>query len=197
MKSFILLFLILIFSVFNFLKAQVVDTVSSCPTPEEREKNSVLNVFPNPSNTIFKIVYPAPASCLPAGWSGRPMFYNADSTITLKMQDTSLVCLTPDEVKSNSLLNVFPNPSNGIFQIIYASPTSCPPPGWGGRLMIAIVDSTATVVYAETILDFDGEYNKNIDLTKQPQGLYIVEIVSGSQIMSQREVVNPDFAVNK
>ena len=109
----------------------------------------------------------------------------------LKAQDTATVCpIFIEGENNNSLLNVFPNPSAGTFQIIYASPTSCPPPGWGGVLMVNIIDSNGKTVYTETLSDFEGEYNKTIDLSTGEKGAYIIEVVSGKQKKVKREVLN-------
>lgn len=106
-------------------------------------------------------------------------------------QDTTAVCPEFIEEKNNhSLLNVFPNPSNGTFQITYASSTTCPPDGWGGLMMINIINENGKTVYSETISDFEGEYNQTIDLSTEKKGVYIIEIVSGKQKKMKREVLN-------
>ena len=117
--------------------------------------------------------------------------YLLNAQNTLKDTDTAAVCLSPEERETNSLLNVFPNPSNGTFQIVYTSPTSCPPPGWGGLLLVNIIDPNGKIVYSESILDFDGEYNKTIDLSAHPKGFfYIIEVISGNQRKIKREMLN-------
>jgi hypothetical protein len=104
--------------------------------------------------------------------------------------DTAAVCPTPEERDNNSLLTVFPNPSNGTFQIVYASTTTCPPAGWGGVLMVNIINSNGKTVYSESISNFEGEYNKIIDLNTQEKGVFIIEVVSGRQKKVKREVLN-------
>jgi hypothetical protein len=97
--------------------------------------------------------------------------------------------ISPEEPEENSLLNVFPNPSDGTFQIVYGSTTSNPPYGWGGQLAITIIDPYGTNVYSEIIENFDGEYNKTIDLSSGAKGVYIIEVASGKQGKVKREVV--------
>src|SRR5438046_1133023 len=96
----------------------------------------------------------------------------------LKAQDTTNTeCPTDIEVmESNSVLNVFPNPTDGTFQIVYLSVTKCPPAGWGGKLTVNIIDFNSKIIYTETIPEFEGEYNKTIDLSSREKGIYIVEI---------------------
>ena len=105
--------------------------------------------------------------------------------------DTSTVCPSPEEREKNTLLDVYPNPSNGNFQIVYASLTGCPPPGWGGLLLVNIIDSNGKIVYTESISDFEGEYRKTISLPKHDEEIiyYVIEIVSGKQKMVKREML--------
>lgn len=94
-----------------------------------------------------------------------------------------------DEIEKNSLLSVFPNPSDGTFQIVYASTTKCPPAGWGGILMVNIKDSKYKTVYSETIEVFEGEYNQTINLSTMEKGVYTIEMLVGKQMKVKREVV--------
>jgi hypothetical protein len=104
-------------------------------------------------------------------------------------QDTTAVCPTIEEIENSTLLNVFPNPTNGTFQIVYASNTECPPPGWGGKLIVNVINSNGITVYSETVPDFDGEYNKIIDLSTLERGDYVIEIVTGRQKRIKREML--------
>ena len=104
--------------------------------------------------------------------------------------DTTAVCpINIEEIQNNSILNVFPNPSEGTFQVIYGSITACPPAGWGGILIINITNEYNKTVYTETIIDFDGEYNKTIDLSTLEKGVYTV-VIAGSKIKKvKREIL--------
>jgi hypothetical protein len=108
----------------------------------------------------------------------------------LKAQDTATVCPSfLEETESNSVFNVFPNPTNGTFQIVYGSATKCPPYGWGGTLIINIVDSYYRTIYSETIFVFEGEYDKTIDLSTMGKGVYTIELVTGKKKKVKREVL--------
>jgi hypothetical protein len=106
-----------------------------------------------------------------------------------KIEKEVLVSSTDDETKDNSLLNVFPNPTDGTFQIVYASDTQTPPDGWGGELIVNIINPDGKVVYAETILNFEGEYNKTINMGDGKKGMYIIKVGSGNQGKSKREIL--------
>ena len=108
----------------------------------------------------------------------------------LKAQDTAKVCpIDPEEIKNNSVMNVFPNPTNHTFQIVYGSLNKCPPDGWGGMLIVQIVNSYYNIVYSETILVFEGEYNNTIDLRTLEKGIYTIELVVGKRKIVRREVL--------
>ncbi len=108
----------------------------------------------------------------------------------LKAQSTDTVCSKGSGINdNNSLLTIFPNPSEGTFQIVYASTTTCPPAGWGGMMTINIMNSNYKTVYSETILDFEGEYNQAIDLSTLEKGVYTVEITIGKTMKVIREVL--------
>lgn len=116
---------------------------------------------------------------------------SAISTIQLlNAQDTTTVCSTNiEEIENNSVLKIFPNPTDGTFQIVYKSVTECPPAGWGGIFMIKIVSPNNKTVYSETILAFEDEYIRTIDLTDQEKGIYTIEIVVGNKLRVRREIL--------
>lgn len=99
--------------------------------------------------------------------------------------DTSCINVMSD-FESNSVLKVFPNPTDGTIQIEYGSNSTCPPAGWGGILIINVINSKAETVYTETIEDFEGEYSNTVDLSKQEKGIYMVEIAAGKLKMWRR-----------
>ena len=108
----------------------------------------------------------------------------------MNAQDSITFCPNGIEAnESNTMLNVFPNPTEGSLQIIYASTTECPPDGWGGMLIISIKNLSNKTVYSETILVFEGEYNKTIDLSSQEKGIYSIELVAGKQKKVKRAVL--------
>lgn len=73
-----------------------------------------------------------------------------------------------------STLSIYPNPSGGIFTLLYTS---------SGReiLSLKITNSLGQMLYSEKIQGFNGELSKDIDLGKQAKGIYFVEILEGSK----------------
>ncbi|OFY85295.1 MAG: hypothetical protein A3F72_19120 [Bacteroidetes bacterium RIFCSPLOWO2_12_FULL_35_15] len=109
----------------------------------------------------------------------------------MKAQESDTACATITEViENNSVLRVFPNPSDGTFQIYYGSLNSCPPAGWGGILIINIINSHYETVYYERVLVLEDEYNKTIDLSSFEKGIYIIEVAVGKRLRVRREVLN-------
>jgi endoglucanase len=66
------------------------------------------------------------------------------------------------------VLQVLPNPGNGIFTIMYKSDTK-------GAVNLAVTDATGKYVYLKTVRDFNGELKEILDLSGLPKGIYIVE----------------------
>ena len=235
MKKNIFHILIFLISNFNFLVAQQHDTVNSSSI-KTTESHSLFNVYPNPKDETFQIVYGSNNQDPPIGWGGkltitiknstgkivyseRILDFEGDYNKTIDLSNEEkgnyiIEIMVGDEgqfkkeifVRStvaaeekspveeeltdgNSLLNVFPNPTDGTFQIIYGSTTNNPPDGWGGELVISVMDPYGKTVYSETILNFEGEYNKTIDLSSAEKGIYLIEVASGKQGKTKREIL--------
>ena len=68
----------------------------------------------------------------------------------------------------NAVLSVYPNPSNGVFEVKLNS---------GGRVNgdINVIDATGRVVYSERI-DIMNNYATTVNLSQFPKGLYTVQV---------------------
>jgi hypothetical protein len=68
----------------------------------------------------------------------------------------------------NSLLNVYPNPSNGVFEVRLNA---------GRRLngQVLVIDVTGKTVYSENI-DVIGMYVNTIDISRFAKGIYAVQV---------------------
>lgn len=117
-------------------------------------------------------------------------FLFAGTTTLLKAQIDSLCPTDIEEIEAHSLLSVFPNPTTGYIKITYASTTECPPAGWGGTLHVNIINENGKTVFSETIYDFEDEYIREVDLSKEFKGLYIIEVIAGRQKRVVREVLD-------
>jgi len=90
--------------------------------------------------------------------------------VAMKFQDNSSGI---NEMKNNSSLTVYPNPTAGVFQINYSAAEK-------GSLQLNIIDAKGKTVYSETIVRFNGEYKKEIDLGRKAKGVYFVEMILGN-----------------
>ncbi|MFT5765703.1 MAG: hypothetical protein ACI8X3_003140, partial [Saprospiraceae bacterium] len=55
-------------------------------------------------------------------------------------------------------MDIFPNPTDGKLMLVFTAPVA--------PTIVKVVDISGKEVYAEELVDFDGKYNKEIDLSK-------------------------------
>ncbi|MCW5906893.1 MAG: T9SS type A sorting domain-containing protein [Chitinophagales bacterium] len=77
----------------------------------------------------------------------------------------------------NAALSVFPNPNNGMFNVVLNS---------GSRVngTLAVVDMTGRVVFNQA-LDVIGLHNTAVDLTNLPKGLYTLQLKTAEGFASK------------
>lgn len=79
-----------------------------------------------------------------------------------------------------SLVNIFPNPSSGLFQVEVKSQRD------NQQVEIFIFDTSGRMVF-QTIGHIAGEYlRKEMDLSFMPKGLYFVNVIEGSYRVAKR-----------
>jgi uncharacterized repeat protein (TIGR03803 family) len=77
---------------------------------------------------------------------------------------------------------VFPNPSSHSFTINFSSAMK-------SKLTLNVINELGATVYTETGNFFSGEYVSTIDLSKQPKGIYFMEIVSDTEKTVKKVVI--------
>jgi hypothetical protein len=75
-----------------------------------------------------------------------------------------------------------PNPSDGKFTLKFNSPDS-------EKIIVQIFDLNGKKVYEETVKNFDGEYNKKIDISSEGQGIYFLKIRQGSKFNTRKIIL--------
>ncbi|MEO0898838.1 MAG: PDZ domain-containing protein [Bacteroidota bacterium] len=81
------------------------------------------------------------------------------------------------------LFEFFPNPNNGRFTLRFQ-------PSRRGDLQIRIYSANGAEIYQEFIQDFFGEYNKEINISRNaPKGIYFLQLTQGERGMVQRIIV--------
>ncbi len=69
-------------------------------------------------------------------------------------------------------LDFYPNPSNGKFNLSFNLKEK-------GNTDITILNTEGKKIYSENLNDFTGAYNKEIDISKNPKGVYFVRVEQG------------------
>jgi hypothetical protein len=83
--------------------------------------------------------------------------------------------------KNDLSINVYPNPSDGIFTLCCSSLEKC-------QLSVKITNCAGQVIQNEKAFHQGGELNKTFDLGRQAKGIYFVEINLGNE-KSVRKIV--------
>ena len=88
---------------------------------------------------------------------------------------------TPSQLAIESI-NLFPNPSNGWVQVQFkAEPVAT---------VVRINDINGKELFKQNMPDFDGNYNKAIDLNNAAKGTVILSIQQGDKIFTDKIVLN-------
>ncbi len=78
-------------------------------------------------------------------------------------------------------LTTSPNPNNGQMKIRFA--------GLAVSTTIKVIDLNGKEVYNETLNDFNGVYNNDIDIKNEAKGTLILKIIQGDKVMTQKIIV--------
>lgn len=71
-------------------------------------------------------------------------------------------------------VKVFPNPNNGKFNIGFTLPEK-------GTTEIKVTDIAGKEIFSETLKDFTGAYNKELDLTEKVSGSYFISVMQNGK----------------
>jgi len=88
--------------------------------------------------------------------------------------------LTANYFENKDLINIYPNPSNGLLNISIG--------GYHGKLETKLYDLNGREVYSKQITDFVSE--KSIDLNTLQSGVYILKIVGENLSHSEKIILN-------
>jgi len=80
-------------------------------------------------------------------------------------------------------LNIYPNPSQGQTRISFSSNENAP-------VGLKITDMEGKSVWQDASSDFNGSYDKTVDLSHQPKGIYILEISQNNKTTLKKLVIN-------
>jgi len=101
-------------------------------------------------------------------------------TASADQQVTVVNCVGVDENAENIALDVYPNPSNGLFNVDINSALL-------DKADLKVVDALGKIVYEQKGLNIQGSHQNSIDLSSNPQGIYFV-IVSGEDYRTVKKI---------
>lgn len=122
-----------------------------------------------------------------AGVGSHPVLYtytDANSctnsiTQTINVED----CTGIEEYESFGVVNVYPNPTSGMFVISFENANF-------SELNISIVDIQGKDVYNYTDKNIPADYNKVIDLEGIAKGIYYIKLNTGDDMKIQKLIIN-------
>lgn len=79
-------------------------------------------------------------------------------------------------------MNFYPNPNNGKFNLSFTLPEK-------GDAEIIILNIDGKVVYKEKLENFSGNYEKEIDISKNAKGVYFVKVEQGKHTQVKKIVM--------
>jgi hypothetical protein len=79
-------------------------------------------------------------------------------------------------------LNYYPNPNDGIFNLKFNLEQK-------GEVTVKVMDIMGKEVYKETILDFGGMYDNEVNLSGHEKGVYVLQIVQNKKVLSRKILI--------
>lgn len=78
--------------------------------------------------------------------------------------------------------SLYPNPGNGLFRLRFTLEKD-------GNTQIRVTALGGKEVYSEQLTDFSGTCEKEIDLSREPKGVYYLTVKQGKRSMTQKLVI--------
>ena len=79
-------------------------------------------------------------------------------------------------------LDVYPNPSRDIFNVSFTSEDA-------QDLEVRVINVVGEVVYTENLMNFTGEFTKEIDLRRSTKGIYFLEITTEAGVINKKMIL--------
>lgn len=98
--------------------------------------------------------------------------------------DTILITVVNGIAEGNGLQDVaiYPNPNNGMFTVAFELMTEA-------KVIITVSDLLGKTVYEESLGNYSGPYNKQMDLTSLQKGIYLVNVQVGNDRINKRIII--------
>jgi len=103
-----------------------------------------------------------------------------------KSSEETKMTITIEDISKNNLkaenLLFSPNPSSGKFHLSFELPEK-------GKTAVKIFDVTNKEIYSESLGKFSGRYERQIDVSENPKGIYFLQITQDGKILNKKIVV--------
>jgi len=88
------------------------------------------------------------------------------------------VTTQPDALKINDL-SFYPNPNQGKFTLNFTVTETA-------STLVRITDLSGKIVYTEDLGSFSGNYSKQLDISENAEGIYLLQIVQGDKVLVKK-----------
>ncbi|MDZ4844467.1 MAG: PDZ domain-containing protein [Chitinophagales bacterium] len=100
--------------------------------------------------------------------------------------EETTISITIEDVAPNTLviegLQFSPNPNDGNFNVNFELPEK-------GRTVVRIFDAANKEIYKEDLGKFSGRYNKQIDISDNPRGIYFLQITQNDKAVNKKIII--------
>jgi hypothetical protein len=108
-----------------------------------------------------------------------------DESSEKKTEETK-VNITIEDVAKNNLtaenLVFSPNPNSGKFNLSFELPEK-------GKTTVKIFDEGNKEIYSESLGKFSGKYDRQIDVSENPKGIYFLQITQDNKTLNKKIVI--------
>lgn len=119
------------------------------------------------------------------GSGGFGYWYSASKAMMIRLNVNSTVSsIDLDKMTELGLVNIYPNPSNGIFTMELAKLNRT----FGTEYNVSVLNVLGQKVYSKT-LDVIGHSVETIDLSNMEKGIYLLEVMHNRSTYSQKLII--------
>ena len=85
------------------------------------------------------------------------------------------------EININNI-TIYPNPSKDIFNIVFNTNTK-------QDVDLRVHNVLGKVIFSESLKDFNGDYNRSVDLSQYPNAIYILQLITKDGMLNKKLVL--------
>jgi len=135
------------------------------------------------NTTSGPIVTAGPAVTTQYTVTGTNLFgCSADTSVWIIVDDGTSI----DDVDFVQNVQLFPNPSRGIFELIFTSNLNDP-------IEVSVFNAVGEVIVREDVALVGGNYHKTFNLIEMATGVYYVRITSAKGVVNKKMVILQDY----